>query len=118
MNKKNILTIVTIIVLLMVAFWYLGYNGQNTAGLSTDTQTSQSAEAKQIYVLLQEMAGVKLDNSLFDPNSSFEKLKDNTVSFSAQESGRNNPFAPIGSDTLLPTATSTVSTKILPTVKK
>jgi len=97
MNKKNIFIIIIVVLLVMLAFWYLG-NSSSTAGdssLSVSQTSSESADAQYIYNLLQQMSQVKLDDSIFsDP--SFQNLKDNTVSFSAQPSGRNNPFAPIG----------------------
>ena len=43
------------------------------------------------------MAQVNLDDSLFS-SLTFKNLRDNTVSFSPQPSGRNNPFAPVGTD--------------------
>ena len=53
------------------------------------------------------MQAVKLDDSIF-ANPIFQNLKDNTVSFSPQASGRPNPFAPIGVDSQTGT-TSTAS---------
>ena len=83
----------------MLAFWYLGNNSASPtddSSLTTTVSTSESADAQYIYSLLQQMSQVKLEDTIFS-ESSFQNLKDNTVSFSSQPSGRDNPFAPIGS---------------------
>lgn len=95
--KNNIITIILVLVIGMVAFWYLTKTDGTTAYLVTDVKTTDSVDAKYIYNILQQMAQVSLDDSLFS-NQIFQNLKDNTVSFSPQSSGRNNPFAPVGSD--------------------
>ncbi len=95
--KNNIVTIVLVVVVGMVAFWYLTKTDDTTAYLTSDIQTADSVDAKYIYTILQQMAQVTLDDSIFS-NSVFQDLKDNTATFSPQASGRNNPFAPVGSD--------------------
>ena len=82
----------------MIAFWYLTKTDNTTAYLTTDVNTTNSVDAKYIYDILQQMAQVNLDDSIFS-NTVFKNLKDNTASFSPQVSGRNNPFAPVGTDT-------------------
>jgi hypothetical protein len=109
--KNNIVTIILVIIIGMVAFWYLGNNNNNNTGssLSLSTQTSDSADAKYIYNILQQMAQVTLEDSIFkDPI--FQNLKDNTASFPSQAAGRNNPFAPTGTDLSVPAATTTAKT--------
>jgi hypothetical protein len=81
----------------LVAFWYLTKTDTSTAYLVADVKTTDTTDATYIYNILQQMAKVNLDDSIFS-NQIFQGLKDNTVSFSPQASGRNNPFAPIGSD--------------------
>ena len=95
--KNNIITIILVILIGMVAFWYLTKTDNSTAYLATDVKTTDSVDAKYIYNILQQMAQVNLDDSLFS-SLTFQNLKDNTVSFSPQPSGRNNPFAPVGAD--------------------
>ena len=95
--KNNIITIILIIFVGMVAFWYLGKTDTSSSLLTADVKTTDSIDAKYIYNILQKMAQVNLDDSIF-ANLTFQNLKDNTVSFSPQASGRNNPFAPIGND--------------------
>ncbi len=95
--KNNIVTIILIIFVGMIAFWYLNKTDDTTAYLSTDVNTTDSVDAKYIYNILQQMAKVNLDDSIFS-NTVFQNLKDNTAFFSPQASGRNNPFAPVGTD--------------------
>ncbi len=114
MNIRNISAIILIIIAILFGVWYLsGSNAGNQSSLSSLTTTSatpQSSSAQYIYSLLQQMKQVKLDNSVFQ-NPEFKKLKDNTVTLSAQPSGRDNPFAPVGNNTQsipnTPSATST-----------
>lgn len=96
--KNNIVTIILVILIGMVAFWYLTKPADTTTSyLSADVKTTNSADAKYIYTILQQMAQVNLDDSIFT-NPTFQNLKDNTAFFSPQVSGRNNPFAPVGTD--------------------
>ena len=113
--KNNIITIVLIIAIGMVAFWYLTKTDTSTSYLATDAKTTNSTDAKYIYTILQKMAQVTLDDSIFS-NPSFQNLKDNTVLFSPQASGRSNPFAPVGLDSgITGQSTSTIPTPSLNT---
>ena len=111
MNKKNILVLVIVILAIMVGFWYLAGNGaaSSDSSLSANTSNANSTDAQYIYSLLQEMGQVKLDDAIFS-NQIFTGLKDNTVSFSPQASGRPNPFAPVGNDGS-PISTTSVNIK-------
>ncbi len=81
----------------MAAVFYLNTKNDTNASFSTQGQTSQSPDAQYIYSILSKMNEVKIKDSIFkDPV--FTSLKDNTVTFSAQTSGRSNPFAPFGND--------------------
>jgi hypothetical protein len=93
--KNSIIVIILIVAIGMVAYWYLGQTNDSTAYLTADVKTTDSVDAKYIYSILQQMARVNLDDSIFS-NTLFQNLKDNTVSFPQQLSGRNNPFAPVG----------------------
>ena len=96
--KNNIITIILVIVIGIVAYSYLSQPDTSTSYLSADVKTTDSTDAKYIYNILQQMAKVTLDDSLFSSDV-FKSLKDNTVSFPPQAPGRLNPFAPVGSDT-------------------
>lgn len=95
--KNNILTIILVVFVGMIAFWYLTKTNDSSSNIVADAGTIQSGDAKYVYNLLQQMDKVTLDDTLFTGNV-FKNLKDNTVSFSPQPSGRTNPFAPVGTD--------------------
>ncbi|MFH0755227.1 MAG: hypothetical protein V1910_00985 [bacterium] len=92
--KNNIITIIIIVIIGMMAFWYLTKTENVTDSLVKDIKTTDSVDAKYIYTILQKMAQVTLDDSIF-ADAIFKKLKDNTVFFPPQSAGRDNPFAPI-----------------------
>jgi len=106
--KNTIITIALVVVLGTVVFWYLSRQNNSAEYLITDVSSTESVDAKYIYNILQKMAQVTLDNKIFT-NQIFQNLKDNTVSFSPQAAGRNNPFAPIGSDSQEQTIQATTS---------
>ena len=95
--KNTIITLILIIFIGLVGFWYLTKTDSSTAYLNVDKKTTDSIDAKYIYSILQQMSQVNLDDSIFT-DSTFQSLKDNTATLAAQSSGRNNPFAPVGSD--------------------
>ncbi len=98
MNKKTILSIVLVIIVVMAAVFYLNGQGTTSDGsLTSDVKAIQSSDAQDISLLLQKMDHVELNNSIFT-NPVFLSLKDNTATFIPQDSGRDNPFAPIGSN--------------------
>lgn len=100
MSKKNILMLIIAVIFLGIAFMYLTRNNttSDSSSLSVNSSTAPSADAQYIYSLLQRMSAVKLDDSIFS-SAVFQSLKDNTVVLTAQQTGRNNPFSPIGTDT-------------------
>lgn len=95
MNKKNILILIVTLIVFAFAGFYLFKNNNNTDEmLVADSNSANSDEAQVIYNLLQKMAKVKLDDSIFS-NNNFKGLKDNSVEIAPQETGRSNPFAPV-----------------------
>jgi len=96
-NKNNIIIMIVVIIIIVFAVVYLRKGTVDDSSLSTDTQTSNSADAQLVYTLLKKMSFVKLDDSIFS-NQLFINLKDNTVILDRQDVGRQNPFAPIGGD--------------------
>ena len=103
--KNNIITLVLVIVVGMIAYWYLTKTDTTAGYLVTDVKTTDTVDAKYIYNILQQMEQVTLDDSIFE-NPAFKKLKDNYVSFPAQVAGRNNPFAPVGMDSAFQSTSS------------
>ena len=75
-------------------------NSSTDATLVADSNTASSNDAQTIYNLLQKMAKVKLDDSIFS-NQIFQNLKDNSVDVAPQETGRDNPFAPINNNAVI-----------------
>lgn len=95
---KNIIITISLVTVIVIGItMYFFPSDSSLPVLSVDTKTTNSSEARYIYTILKKMEKVSLDDSIFE-NNVFKSLKDNTVTFSPQESGRINPFAPIGSD--------------------
>ncbi len=97
MNKKNIIILIVVVVIFAFAGFYLS-NQNNSSGsaLVVGSKTQQSNGAEQIFVSLQKMAKVKLDDSIFS-NQVFINLKDNSIEVLPQETRGSNPFTPISS---------------------
>ncbi len=111
MNKKNqIIIVILVIVVGYIAFNYLKGNSNDNSGSSivAEQRVAEFAGAREILSLLNRMAKVKLDDSIFN-DSSFKSLKDTTVILVGQPIHRNNPFAPLGTDDAKSTPSSTVS---------
>ena len=111
MNKKNqIIIVILVAVVGFIAFTYLKGNSNDNSGSSivAEQRVAEFAGAREILSLLNRMAKVKLDDSIFNDNS-FKSLKDTTVVLVGQPVGRNNPFAPLGTDGTKSTSSSTVS---------
>ncbi|MDD4803595.1 MAG: hypothetical protein PHN69_00235 [Candidatus Pacebacteria bacterium] len=111
MNKKNIFIIGIVLITLFMAGYYLYGKKTDDASLVEEIRKSESGDAKYIYNLLQKMSNVKLTDTIFS-EPSFIGLRDNTVSLTSQEPGRNNPFAPIGTDSFATTTGSKSTTTI------
>jgi hypothetical protein len=105
MSKKNILILGVVIVIFAFAGFYLFNNTNTDQSLVADLKTPNSDEAQTIYNLLQKMSQVKLDDSIFS-NQAFQSLKDNSIEILPQETGRENPFAPINPATVRIATTS------------
>ncbi len=130
-NKRNLI-IATIIVVLVIAGYFIfkgpaqtpdsgallsmtpgGIPGQpgelgmaGGAGISGD-----------ILPLLHEIDSLKLDNSIFsDPY--FMSLQDFSVQLGSASAGRDNPFAPIGSDGGVTTVKTPAKTPVKTPAKK
>ena len=99
MSKNKIIIIVVAVVVGILAYMYLTRD-QNASSdsLVAENKTSTFADASDILNLLNRMNQIKLDDSVFS-NQVFVSLKDTTVTLVSQQTGRNNPFAPLGADT-------------------
>jgi hypothetical protein len=100
MNKKNqILTVIIVVIVGFVVFVYFKNSSKDNSGstIVAEQRVAEFAGAREILSLLNKMANVKLDDSIFN-DGSFISLKDTTVILVAQPINRDNPFAPIGTD--------------------
>jgi len=116
MNKKNqIITVILVVIVGFVAFNYLKGNSNDNSGSSivAEQKVAEFAGAREILNLLNRMSKVKLDDSIFN-NNSFKSLKDTTVVLVGQPVGRDNPFAPLGTDGIRSTSSSTISPTVRP----
>jgi len=107
-NKKNqIIIIITLIIAAFVVFVYFKNSSTDNSGSSivAEKRVAEFAGAREILSLLNRMSVVKLDDSIFN-DKSFISLQDTTVVLVSQPVGRNNPFAPLGSDGVRATTTS------------
>ncbi len=95
--KNNIILIVSLLVVGFFAYSYLNKTDTSTSYLAQDVSTTDSSEARYIYNLSQKIKPLELKDDIFK-NDIFNSLRDNTVDFPRQASGRNNPFAPVGTD--------------------
>jgi hypothetical protein len=68
---------------------------------STTTTATLSGEDSELLALLSELNTIKLDGAFFT-NQLFLSLTDFSVNLTLEPRQRPNPFAPIGSDGVLP----------------
>lgn len=106
--KNNIILIISVVVVGIFAYSYLNKTDISTSYLAQDINTTDSTEARYIYNLSQKIKPLELKDDIFK-SETFLNLRDNTVDFPRQASGRNNPFAPVGSDTLAPAQSTSSS---------
>ncbi|MDP3996827.1 MAG: hypothetical protein Q8P86_04010 [bacterium] len=111
-NKKVQLGFV--IAALLFTVYFLFFRGgsdspQLSPGTSFVTETVFNPVdiivGRELLALLAEMKAIRIDKSIFD-SPLFDGLNDLSVPIDPQPLGRNNPFAPFGSDV---NATSTES---------
>jgi len=105
-QKKIFLMIVAIIAVVLAAliyFYYLGKKPVNNqllvsdinAGLLSGEELNISESGKDLLKSLKILKSVKLDTSFFDQDA-FKGLIDFSKDLPFEESGRSNPFSPIG----------------------
>ncbi len=114
MSKKvKIFAIVVgVIAVLILAFTYLGGNSMSTnsitAGVSSNVTsapvvptgvgaTNNDSSTSTFTALLSSINGITLDTSIFS-NPGYKALRDYPLSLGTAVIGRQNPFAPLGSD--------------------
>ena len=100
--KKNKMSIGGAIVFILAIYVYFAFFSSSTAPLTaTDASSSVSSD---LLVTLNSLHTIKLDNTIFtDPL--FVSLSDFGVTIPPQQSGRGNPFAPLGKGGAVSTTT-------------
>jgi hypothetical protein len=115
---KNIIifTVVAVILFLIYIFFVkpapeeqnlVSSSTINTVTTDTDTLGQNSAIAKDFLSILLNVKNIRLDENIFS-HKSFTSLRDSSIPITAptpEEEGRVNPFAPIGSDVVVPPPT-------------
>ncbi len=107
--QKALVVGTTLIVLLYVGFGLLN----KTTDMSSDvTNLSDAAiESQEIITLVDKVNSMSIDSSIFS-SQLFAQLIDVSATITPEPYGRQNPFAPIGVDTI--TQNSISSTKKIP----
>lgn len=115
---KIFITVIIILAVLIVIFSYIGNKSpaaSSNNGLSTSASQSTAtlpsggtgnpsqATASQFSTTLSSINGITLDTSIFS-DSGYKALRDYPVTLGTAVIGRQNPFAPIGSDSSVTSA--------------
>jgi len=94
-NKHKIIVILIVIVLAFVVYSFF-FAGEEEELLDVTTaENAVSAADQGLIVLLQQLQGLKLEESLFSSDI-FMSLTDFGQDIAPQPVGRDNPFAPLG----------------------
>ncbi len=100
---KKYKTLLIVVVIVIVAF--VGYsmffdvsNNSGTVLVSKDTSAQKGGDNK-LLVLLVNLKSITLDESLFS-DSAFRSLIDFGQQLVPEPTGRQNPFAPVGSESI------------------
>lgn len=97
-NKTLIIGLVAIVLVAVVYFAFL--RGEDVPLLERTGESSLGASAqadRELLVLLQALESIKLDPKFFD-DPVYQSLEDFRVEPAEEPVGRQNPFAPLGSN--------------------
>lgn len=112
LSSPLVKTIVAIIVVSTIGFFAYSYLSGGSSSAGDLTQVSQTATSKmgaQVLSALNQLRQLQLDTSVFS-NATFKSLKDFSQPLPTDQiPGRDNPFAPIGTN-----VSKTVSTSVSP----
>lgn len=109
---KIFVIVIGIIAILIFAFSYLGNSTPSSADTSLTSSAATSAlpggggavapidSASSFSTLLSSINSINLDTSIFS-NPGYVALRNNPVALGTAIIGRQNPFAPIGTDTAI-----------------
>lgn len=113
--KKIILFVVIVVIITIVAVFIFGKNKNSTnsilqtTNLSTTTTQTQGGDSGKFLQSLSQVRSINLDTTFFN-NKSYQKLVDFSLTPVIEDNriiGRPNPFAPIGSDSIINNPTNT-----------
>ena len=96
-NKKNLVIIGAVIILLVIVLWLvIGRGGGeiNQILIEVSSDPVELIIGRDMLVALDKMRNVKLDTG-FLSNSVYQSLSDFKVEIPSQPIGRRDPFAPI-----------------------
>lgn len=118
---KNILIFVLIFAVLAGGYYFFIGNKTETQGLTSidpvtgvDISPADDGVGSEFLSTLLNIKNIKLDNSIF-LSSAFKSLQDYTTILVDQgNSGRSNPFAPIGADSVSSSQSATVADSVDP----
>lgn len=112
---KNIIIFVVILLVLILVYLFFFRSSTPEESLVSSTSNNTSATAENtvdgdFLPLLLSINNIKLDDSIFS-DKAFMTLVDRSIElFPDGNEGRVNPFAPLGSDIIVNTNSSTPST--------
>ena len=97
---KEYKTLLSIIAIVLIAF--VGYSMFSDGRSSSNALTSQNvsiggSKDNELILLLVNLRSITLDESFFN-DLAFKRLIDFGQALVAEPTGRENPFAPVGSD--------------------
>jgi len=96
-NKRNILFSIAIMFICFFAYQYWVGAEDSTSQLISITNTTDGDVGSETLKLLSELRTLVLDEDIF-ADKVFQNLEDFSMELQSQPVGRNNPFAPVGTD--------------------
>lgn len=99
---KKYKTLLTIVVVVIIAF--IGYSiffdaGNDGSVLTSQNTTTRGGGDNELLILLVNLRSITLNESLFN-DPAFRNLVDFGQQLVPEPTGRQNPFAPVGSDSI------------------
>lgn len=97
--NKNILLIVALIIVVGIGFYmFTGSKPDEALTTTTGGIVGEPVVGQELVVELHRLEALRNVDSGFLTNPTFSSLQDFTVAVPPQPLGRENPFAPVGSD--------------------
>jgi len=100
-NRKVVITALVVILAFFAYTYFFKPDTSDSVLISSTDATGGLAQGREIIALLTDLKSLKLDESIFqDPV--FRSLEDFTLPIDPEPQGRTNPFAPLGTDPVVP----------------